>query len=628
MIDDIKKLLEQEGEPTKEHQALLTHALALMKQSRLKMSSKYLDWDLQDQVYRGERAQDEADKKAADRGQPEKLVVPHTYAQVQTFVSFLFLLYNQNAMFFEFDPSGNEDHGTKQQDAEKIVNRDCKRNQFNLRTFQHLLNIARFGVGIFETGWTKEIANVFVTPPPVEVNILGVTASLQGEPSWQEFVRFEGNYVRNVSPYRFFPDTAYPLVDFQKGRFCASEEEYSMEELYQLQTNGEVAGVEHIPAASVNWMSSRGGTLRSNNRIDNDWRQNFSATNTKALCVVTKVQIKLVPSKFMVDGDEPLGPETFPVMYHLWIANDQRIIRLEPAGTWHGQFSFTVGLFTPDMEQTIADGLADLIYRLQDIMSWFINARISSVRRVIGNRLIINPSVVDTKSLDGEGDIYLRSGTNPLIGEKAVSQLKVQDVTAGHIADVESLSRLMEVVTGVNGNAMGQYAPGRRSATESRNVNAGAAGRMKMHGHLIWEGSYAPLGQQMLTNHRQALSIEQFQRIVGQVEDLEARYAAFKGTPEEVICGDDFFTFDSTLASEKGFMAQSIQELLGLLFQANPMAAQQVTQTMDPVKLVGQVQYLRGGVDISRFNYDPGTMPPPMVMPEQPGVPPQPGVPV
>ena len=50
----------------------------------------------------------------------------------------------------------------------------------------------------------------------------------------------------------------------------------------------------------------------------------------------------------------------------------------------------------------------------------------------------------------------------------------------------------MEVVTGVNANAMGQYNSGRRSASEARVVTAGAAGRMKMHGQLIWDTSLGP----------------------------------------------------------------------------------------------------------------------------------------
>ena len=127
--------------------------------------------------------------------------------------------------------------------------------------------------------------------------------------------------------------------------------------------------------------------------------------------LVTKVQVWLVPSKYKFGPKQKkLGPEEFPVMYHVWYANDNRVIRVEPAYWWHNEFGWTLAQFTPDMAQTVSMGLADLIYRLQDVMTWLINARVTDVRRNLRGRNIINPAFIDTKTLDGEGDIYMRKG--------------------------------------------------------------------------------------------------------------------------------------------------------------------------------------------------------------------------
>ena len=142
----------------------------------------------------------------------------------------------------------------------------------------------------------------------------------------------------------------------------------------------------------------------------------------------------------------------------------------------------------------------------------------------------------------------------------------------------------MQVVTGVNDNAMGQYNSGRRSATEARVVTAGASGRMKMHGQMIWETSLGRLGRLMLSNLRQSLSMESFTLVVGEDPMIQQRYQTFKGTPEEVIGGGDYFTFDSTLQSEEGFIAQSLQELLVAVIN-NPEAAQMLD--IDPRSDVG-----------------------------------------
>jgi len=109
MTEDIKRELNREGEPTPFHQALLDHARGLIKMSRCKMSSYYENWDLQDDVYRGVRQPDREDKTEAARGKPVKMIVPHTFAQVMTFTSFLFLMFNQNRTRFELSPTGDAD---------------------------------------------------------------------------------------------------------------------------------------------------------------------------------------------------------------------------------------------------------------------------------------------------------------------------------------------------------------------------------------------------------------------------------------------------------------------------------------------------------------------------------------
>lgn len=603
MTEDVIKKLSKKDDRDPFHEALLDHARRLIKMSRTEMAKRYCDWDLQDRVFRGERCPDLDDRKQMLKGKPEKMIVPNTFAQVMTFCSFQFLLFNQNRNFYELNPNGPEDYASKRQDSELLLARDLRHNMWNTKLFQHLLDIARFGPGILETCWTRKTTQAFVVPPPRVQNVLGIPAEFAQPGQWQEFLKFEGNEITNVSPYRWFPDTRHALVDFQKGEFCASEEEYSMAQLYDMQKAGEVVGVEHIEPLLTDYAKFRGADTRWSMRDDdkNSWRR-FDAGNKNSVALVSKMQLWIVPKNFKYGNDESLGPEEFPILYTLWYANDNRIIRLEPAYSWHNEFNWTLAQFTPDMHHTLTLGLADLVYRLQDVISWLINSHITSVRRVIGNRLIVDPRVIDTKTLDGEGDIYIKKGMNvPL--DRAVGQLKVTDVTSGHMTDADLLSKVMETVTGVNGNMQGQYNSGRRSAQEARVVTGGAAGRMKMHAHLIWESSLGRLGRLMHSNLRQSLGFESYQRCIGQQKDIEQRYAIFKGTPEEVICGDDFFVFDSTLSSEKGFMAQSLQELLVAIMSSNPTAAFQLTQNINPLKLLDEIQYLRGSGPVSRFEY-------------------------
>lgn len=630
---------------SKEHEAILSHVKGLVKMSRSSMSKCYSDWDLMDQVYRGEKEPDREDKEQARKGKPIKMVVPNTYAQVHTFSSFLFLMFKQNRTFFELNPTGEEDFGTKRRDCESVLERDLRQNQWNRVLFQHLTDVARFGPAFLECSWVRKTTRAFVDREPMAVTFGGQQHEIRPGTEWAEFVKYEGNEVKPVSPYRFFPDTRLPLVDFQNGEFCASEEEYSMGMLRDMEKSGEVAGVDRIEKFVRNGLSSdlRGGPTRTLVGIDegakrwDGWLRGPSQSEGTTL--VTKVQVRLIPTKFEVEPGKKLGPEDFRILHHVWYANDNRIIKIEPAMFWHDRFGWASAQFTPDMHRTVNLGLADLIYRLQDVITWHINSRITDVRRNMRGRNIVDPAGVEMSSLNGDGDVFLRQSASKSGVDRWIKPLQTVDVTSGHMTDADMLGKIMEVVTGVNGNAMGQYNSGRRSAQEARVVTAGAAGRMKMHGHLIWDGSLGPIGQMMLSNGRQSLSQESFARVVGQMKDdqptvdpvtmqpvpgrsgadkMAERYAAFKGTPDEVICGDDYMMFDSTLASEKGFMAQGLNELLSVLL-SNPMTAQQFD--IDPKAVLGEMQELRDGSPVSRFSFAQRaargeSMPPPMALPQ------------
>jgi hypothetical protein len=619
MLTNVNDKLKKEM-PGDWHQAVLSHLKPLLRRSRSDMGKNHDGWDRAQRVYKGEIEPDIEDKRNAQKKQPKKMVVPNTYAQIMTWVSFMFLFYTQNKNFYNLSPGGIEDDGILKDDCEKVLNGDLRSNDFNTKLFQSLLDTAKFGLGVMETGWAVEKTSAIFRGPATTIEFPGVgPVEIPGVEEWQEVTKREGNQVKNVSPYRWLPDTRLPLCDFQRGEFCANEEDYSMHELRLLEKSGLVFGLDHIQKLSKAEWGKRGATRSAN--IDGDSLLKFDSNKESHVALVTKCCVWLTPKKFKVEGEKTLGDQDFPIMYLVWIANDNRIIRFEPAKSWHGRFPYSITQFTPDMQETLVSGLADLIQHIQEVISWFINSHIRSVNRVVENRMVVAPHLIETSSLDGRGDIYVKRTTNlPL--DRVIKQLNVQDVTGGHMSDSQVLQSLLGVVTGVNDNAMGQYNSGRRSASEARVVTASAAGRMKMHAVLMFESGYAPLGVMNLTNLRQALSFDMFQRIIGQsaVKPIEARYEAFQGDPQTLICGADYFVLDTQLAAEKGYAAQSLQELFGLVM-SNPQAA--IMFDISPKGLLEEMNRLRGGGDLGRFSLQRRIA----SGEEQPPQPPQPAVP-
>ena len=77
IIDMLKK--EQQPDEIKK---LKDHVVSLVKISRQAMSKKYKNWDKNQDIYSGIRPPDEEDEKANRDAEPEKMVVPLTYAQM------------------------------------------------------------------------------------------------------------------------------------------------------------------------------------------------------------------------------------------------------------------------------------------------------------------------------------------------------------------------------------------------------------------------------------------------------------------------------------------------------------------------------------------------------------------
>jgi len=613
---------------------LLSHINGLLSMSRDAMSSYYSQWDAADATFRGESSLDKDDAKADRRGEPTKMVVPLTYAQIMSFISFNYLLMTQNRTFYELQGTGDEDAITRP-DCELILARDVARNQWASRVVQFLLDEGKYGLGILDCSWEECWYRHMVTETQEEGDFFGVPIAGETVEVEQAILRYEGNKVTNISPYRWFPDTRLPISRFQEGEFVATEDEISKTALRRLEVEGLVNGIDQIPEMSAEkWKSRSNSRLPYFSKLFRDQGTKgetgsgltTSSSAPQGMIVLTRVQIDIVPKDYTFNG-KPLGSSKWPTRYLVWIANDQKIIRCEPMNVLHGMFTQAIGEFAPDQHHLINQGLAEIVDKLQRTVSWYISSHVAAVRNVINNKVVVDPAGVDMKSLEDPQNpfILLKKNASRQGNEKWITQLRVADTTGGHMADADMLSKLMQVVTGINDNAQGQYNSGRRSATEARAVTAGAAGRLKTHAALNWTTAFQPLGQMMLTNARQMLSLDSFLRIVGKPTDpvkiqlISDRYIAFKSTLEDLVGGEDFFIFDSTLSSEKGFVAQSLQELF-IAILSNPQLA--LNLNIDPRAMLKEIMFLRGVTNFSRFdlpsNIMTGQTPPPPIQPALP----------
>jgi len=572
MDEKVKKQLGQ-TEPTAFHASLLAHCVKLVDDSRSKMNQYYAEWDRHDDIYRGNKPQgdDKTDRKTTAKNEPKKMVVPISHSQIQTFVAFGYSLLFQREHFFEL-VALEPDMERSRKIGEALLQRDLDYNNAYGVVYQALTDMGRFGICVGKCSWVEETQMVDITTPEKKFSFLGMqVTTAAAKVSKERKIKYQGNKISNVSPYRFFPDHRLPLTRFQEGEFCASEDEYGYATLKQMEVDGLITGVDAI----MDMQSTKATKFRQSSRLSS---VGFTDTErplgtSKGNCVVTEIEVKLVPKSFMLDDGTPMGPEDYPIKYLVWYANDNRIIRCEPLSYNHDQFTFFCHQYTPDIHRFISEGIAGVIEQLQDVITWFINSHITSVRRVMQNVLIVDPGSVEMEDLRQRRPVIrMKPGVARLGMDRFVHQLQLQDVTQNHMADSEMLQRIVQMVTGVNDNALGQFYKGRRSAQEARNVSSGTASRLKMAISLFYYGGLKQLGSQMLSNLRQGLTAETFVRVFGLSEDPSLLdYMQFAKVSNADLVGDfDFAVFDGTLPSEKFYAADTLQELFTML-ASNPV---------------------------------------------------------
>lgn len=594
--------------------------LAQLKYSRGKMTRYYDKWDRHLAIFRGDRMPDEQDLQASMNDEPKKMIVPMTHTQVMTFVTFAFLLFKQNDRFFTLQTRKNSDYDLLET-GENLLDRDLQHNGWWSKVFQNLLDISRMGVCATKTVWAVDTMKVKVNlPPPQAIMVpgpFGLVAQQETISSIKDIVKYEGNKVIPVSPYCLIPDMRMPLTRWKEGRFMADEQEYHITVLKNMEKEDLLAGTQYLRRMDQKAYATSERRDGLYSQVEASWTANttYGQDETDFMCLTTEGHFMINPSKY------GLSDEDYDCPYIIGLGNDQRIIRIEKAEYMHGESIYDVAQFLPDVHAKLNLALTDTVDALQNVITWLINSRILSVRRGLETHAVVDPSVVDTATLGQRDPIfYLRKGAPRTGIDKFFMQLKYVDPTTSHMQDADILMKIMQTVTGVNENAMGQYAPGRRSATENRAANAGAASRMMLHASIMYEDLYQPLGRKMHTNLRQGLSYDTFVKVIGESPpnsrmDIDALYGAFCPADITTLVGsEDFFMWDGTTSNERGYIAQSLQELV-MAMMSNPETIPMLGY--DPSKLIDQIQYYRGVRNLNRFKLGPpannalGLVPPP-----------------
>lgn len=604
-----KKPRKGEGRPldqlipgSKEHAVVLEYLKKKLEYSEREMCKFYDRWTYNErrlQAYIDLNDYEKLLKQDNNQGKPPKAVnitVPYMWATTMTIITYMIHTFCGRKPIFQVG-STNEQAIEKSQTMEMVLQYNADHTNMIKHMWQFFQDAETYGVSILAVQWSKEQARrtVWKQEP-----------GIQGQPQWisskQTRTVYEGNVVRAIDPFMFFPDPRVPMTEVnQRGEFVFWRTYEGRHFLKKLEAAGEIKFVDAAGQLPRGGMASSGGGAGSSSRaIRSLGEANPGAGLTQAsgdtYTQLDQGTIEIIP-KILGLSDSDL-----PEKWIFTILNKRQIVQAEPFEMDHGMHPvivsepYTVGYGFGQL------GGADLSGDLQDTISWFVNAHVDNVRAIMNNMLVVDPSRVEMQDLKAQGPgklIRLKRASYGQDVKEAVYQLAVQDVTKSHIGDLELLMRLADMLLGVNDNMRGiQNAGGRKTATEVRTTTESGASRLAASARLRSAQAIVPMANMMCLNLQQLMS-QEFEFLVMGIADPAK---SFRVNPEH-LTGDYYFPpHDGTLPIDR--IAQlDIWKEIWMAVSTDPNLGMQYNGP----QIFEFVAELGGARNISRFKMQMGS---------------------
>jgi hypothetical protein len=547
----------------------------------------------------------EVELKSQDERKPVSIVVPYSYAQLETIVTYLMTVFGQDP-FFRYEGVGPEDTiGATL--LEILVQSQC--NRFKMLTNLHTMfrDSCTYGIGAVAPYW-KQIWGKKVVKQPSSIRqaldkLFGTTAPI----TIDDELLYEGNTLNNIDPYRFMPDPNYGIQDIQKGEFVGWIDTMSLMDLLNLERRDE----DYFNVKYLKTLSSRRSTLFSEDDSSRDpygtTRDRFAMSErySKPTDMINMI-VKIIPKDFGLPGDNGNPNGEYPEKWLFTLAADQIVIRAKPLGLNHNMFP--VAVCAPDFDGRTITPISrlEIVYGLQESLNFMFNSHITNVRKALNDMLVVDPYLVNMNDLKSPAPgkiIRLRRsawgrGTNDV-----VTQLKVTDVTANNIADGEKIMSIMERVSAATHNMMGIMRPGseRRSAAEFEGTQNSAMNRLERIAKMIGLQAMQDIGYMYASQTQQLMSKSTYIKITGQwAKTLMSEYgqdvknSRLQINPMDIAVDYDCYVRDGTIPG--GNFSQAWVQM----FQAvgsSPMLASRI----DIFRLFKHIARSLGAKDIEEF---------------------------
>jgi hypothetical protein len=496
------------------------------QESNRVMQNRFYSWNRIDESLTAYIAPDEAEEliKEDDDRRPVSIVVPYSYATMETILTYLVAAFLQDPIF-RYEGAGPEDI-TGALLMELAVGLQCNRSKVGLPIHTMLRDSLAYGIGIVTPSWTEEYGLKERVVDEPKFSLFGLNVGSQKVRRTVEELIYEGNDLGNIDPYRFLPDPSYGIEQIQKGEYVGWVETTGyMDLLSQERSDPDLFNVKYLGKLSSR-RSALFGTDDSarETKTGNSRRGQITETVSKPTDIIHMFK-KIIPKEMGLPGSAFNPDGEYPEKWYFQLGADQIVLVAKPLGLNHNRFPVCVAAPDFDGRSVTPISRMEIVYGLQHTLNFMFNSHVANVRKAINDMLIVDPWLINMADLRTPKPgklIRLRKSAwgRANAAKDAVQQLQVNDITRNNMGDAQLIMDMIERASAGTLNMMGVMRPGseRRSATEFQGTHQSAMNRLERLARVTGLQAMQDVGYMFASHTQQLMTEDVYVKMTGEHE--------------------------------------------------------------------------------------------------------------
>jgi hypothetical protein len=580
------------------HEKIKDAILIRARESRSAMSARYDSWQQIDKTLTAFIPLDEYEDalQAKDERKPVSIVVPLSYAALETILSYQVAAFLESPIFRYTGMGGSEDVLGAML-MEKLIDQQANRSLMGLQLHTMLRDSSAYGFGVCTPMWTQRTGWKRQRRQQGFNSLTGEFVSTGMDVVRERAIVYEGNELYSIDPYNYLPDVNCAIQDVQRSEYVGWIRSDSRMNLLRQEITDPVIFfngkyLEFIGGKSV--LTTEEASVRDRYGVSQG--SPFNAMTTHKIDVIY-MYVDLIPKEWGI------GLHTNAEKWMFALAGDEVVIAASPLDLDHGMFPVVV--CSPEFDGYSVSPISrvEMSYGLQKAIDFEFNSRLANVRKSLNDMFVLDPQRVNINDVRNPGPgkiIRLRKQAWGSGVQGALEQLKVLDVTSNNFADASHITSILDRVMGSESSIQGgiQRHGERITATEFQGYRGAALTRLERAAKVAALQAINPLGMMVASHTQQFMTQEQYVAIAGEYEEeLRAEF----GDQSHVLVGPLDIAVSYDLRMHDGSLPSAGDpNAWNMMFQtiaSNP----QLASYFDVVRIFQHWARLAGAKDLSRF---------------------------